>query len=67
MNGENQLLVKDQPVEFDKQPVGVQGFEKITDHFRGIYRIYLDLTMKTDRCQHVMGWTWKHKDLDRLW
>lgn len=46
MNGENQLLVKDQPVEFDKQPVGVQGFEKITDHFRGIYRIYLDLTMK---------------------
>ena len=29
-----------EPVEFEKQPVEVQDWRKITDHFRGIYRIY---------------------------
>jgi hypothetical protein len=29
MNGENRLLVTDEPVEFDKSPVEVQDFRKI--------------------------------------
>ena len=56
MNGENRL-VYNQPIEFEKQPVEVQDFRKITNHFRGIYRIYPNLT---ERCQIVTGWTWKH-------
>ena len=40
MNGENQPVVADEPVEFDKWPIGVQDFGKITRRFRGIYRIY---------------------------
>jgi hypothetical protein len=41
MIGENRKLVIDEPVEFEKQPVEVhQDCRKITDHFRGIYRIY---------------------------
>ena len=39
MNGENRHLVA-------HEPVGVQEFKKITDYFRGIYRIYIDLIMK---------------------
>ena len=46
MNGENRLLVTDEPVEFEKQPVEVQDFRKITDHLRGIYTIYLKLIKK---------------------
>ena len=37
---ENRQLVTDEPVEFEKQPVEVQTFRKMTDHFRGSYRIY---------------------------
>ena len=37
---ENRQLVTYEPVEFEKQPVEVQDWRKITDHFRGIYRIY---------------------------
>ena len=41
MIGENQLLVTDELVEFEKQPVEVQDdCRKVTDHFRGIYGIY---------------------------
>ena len=43
MIGENRQLVTDDPVEFEKLPVEVQDCRKITDHFRGIYRIYLNL------------------------
>ena len=43
MIGENRQLVTDEPVEFEKEPVGVEDGRKITDHFRGIYRIYPDL------------------------
>jgi hypothetical protein len=35
MNKENQRLVTDWPVEFEKEPVEVQEFRRITDHFRG--------------------------------
>jgi hypothetical protein len=41
--GENRQLVTDEPVEFEKQPVEIQDFGKITHHFRGIYGIYLKL------------------------
>jgi hypothetical protein len=34
MNGDNQPLVVDEPVEFEKQPVEVQDFKKVTNHFR---------------------------------
>ena len=40
MIGENRQLVTDEPVEIEKWPVEVQDFREITDHFRGIYRIY---------------------------
>ena len=43
MIGENRQLVTDEPVEFEKQLVKVQDFRNITDHFRGIYGIYLKL------------------------
>ena len=39
MNMENQPLVTN-------EPVGVQGFKKITDYFIGIYGIYSNLIKK---------------------
>ena len=39
MIGENRQLVTNDPAKFEKQPVEVQDCRKITDHFRGIYRI----------------------------
>ena len=43
MNGENRLLVADEPVE-------VQKLMKVTDHFRGMYGICLKLTHEI---QHI--------------
>ena len=43
MIAENRQLVTDEPVEFEKKPAEVQDFRRITDHFRGIYGIYLKL------------------------
>ena len=49
MIGENRQLVTDEPDEFEKQPVEVQDYcRKITDHYRGISRIYPNL-MKENR------------------
>ena len=40
IGGNRQLsLVANEPVEFEGKPVEVQDSRKITDHFRGIYRI----------------------------
>ena len=36
MNGDNQLLVTDEPVEFEALPVEAQDLLRITDHYRGI-------------------------------
>ena len=44
---ENRHIVADEPVEFEKWPVEVQDFRKFTDHFRGIYRIYIKVLKKT--------------------
>ena len=41
MNGENRLLVTDEPVEVENQPVEVQDFKRITHHFRELCRTYL--------------------------
>ena len=40
MFGKNRRLVTDEQVEFEKQLVEVRDFRRITDHFRGLYRIY---------------------------
>ena len=34
MDRENQLLVKDEPVEFEKKPVEVQDLREITHQFQ---------------------------------
>ena len=41
MSGKNWQLVADEPDEFEIKLVEVQDFKRSTDHFRGIYRIYL--------------------------
>ena len=46
MNGETQLLDNDEPVEFEKKPVEVQDFKKITNHLeRNVWNI-LQLNLK---------------------
>ena len=47
--GENRQLVTNEPVEFEKEPVEVQDCRIITDHFRGIYRIYSNLIKENQR------------------
>ena len=37
---ENRRLVTDEPVEFEKPPVEVGDFRRMTWHFRGICGIY---------------------------
>ena len=66
LNWENQLLVPDELVEFEKWRVEVQDFGKRTDHFRNIYGVYLKLMKKTYKSQHVTGRTWKHQGFDWL-
>ena len=49
MNGENQPLVTDEPIE-------VQDVRKIIDHFRRIYGIYLNViktNQKITTCNHL--------------
>ena len=41
MNRENRPLVTYEPVKIEENAVEVQDLRKITDRFRGIYRIYL--------------------------
>ena len=54
MIGENRQLVTNEPVE-------VQDCRKITDIFRGIYRIYPNLIKENRRM-----WTWNRLDLGTL-
>ena len=53
MNGENKPLATNELVEFEKSHVEVQDFTKITNYFRGICRIYLEL-MKKNLKDHNM-------------
>jgi hypothetical protein len=59
MIGENRQLVTDEPVE-------IQHYRRITDHFLRIYRIYPNLIKENWRMPTVTGWTWIHQDLNRL-
>ena len=52
--------------EKKKTLVHIQDFEEISDPFRGIYWIFLNLIKNTERCQHVANWSWKHYELDVL-
>ena len=49
MIGENWQLVTNELVEFEKLPVEIQDSMKITDHFRGIYKIYPSLRKENRR------------------
>ena len=49
MNGRNRLLVTNEPVE-------VQDCRKISDHFRGICGIYLELMKKTRKITTRNHW-----------
>ena len=54
LSGENRRLLTNELVEFEKWPVEVRDFRRITDCFRGIHRLYLKcMKSKTRRCQHV--------------
>ena len=56
MHGENWPLVTNELVEFEKSPVEVQDFKKITNHSRGIYWTYLWL-MKENRKMSTCKWS----------
>ena len=47
--GENRRLVTHEPVELDKYPVEVQDCMRITNHFKGIYRIYPNLIKENQK------------------
>ena len=46
----NRSTAREEPVEFEKWPVGVRDLRRITDYFRGIYiRIYLKWMKQTQK------------------
>jgi hypothetical protein len=49
MIGENRQLVTNEPVKFEIKPVEVQDCRIITDHFRGISKIYPNLIKENRR------------------
>ena len=55
MIAENQQLVTNEPVEFEKKPVEVQDCRLCTDHFRGIYKIYPNLKKDNHRLS-TLNW-----------
>ena len=55
MIGANWQLVTNEPMEFEKWPVEVQNCRRITDHYRGIYRIYPNL-IKENRRMSTCNW-----------
>ena len=64
---ENQRLVTNEPVEFEKYSIEVRDFARITDHVRGIYRENIppmNKATKPEDVQHVIRWVSNHHDLD---
>lgn len=49
MNGEDQSVVTDEPVELEKTVVDVQDFRRNIDHFRRICGINLKQTNKNQK------------------
>ena len=63
MKREKRPLVTDEPVEFEINLDEVQDFRRFTNHFGGIYGIYLKLINKTPKDHNMQPvWTWKHLD-----
>ena len=56
MIGENQHVVTNEPVEFEKKPVEIQDCMKFTDHSRGIHRIYPKLIKENRRLSTYNQW-----------
>ena len=67
MSGENRCLVTNEPVEFEKRPVEVRGFRRTTDHFRGIYGIYLGWIKQHRKMSTCNRLDLDSPDLDRLY
>ena len=49
MIGENRQLLTNEVVEFEKKPVEVQDYRKITNHFGGIYITFPNLIKENQR------------------
>ena len=48
-------------LRFEKELVEVQGFRRITNHFKkDLWNIPQINIEKPEGCQHVTGWTCKH-------
>ena len=54
MNGRIQPVVTDEPVEFEKWPVQIQGIGKSTGPFRRTYRILLN-SIKENEKMYLIG------------
>jgi hypothetical protein len=58
MNGESQLLISDQPIEFEKYPLALEDSGKLPITFRGIYGIgipYIDKEKPNDHDVQPVG------------
>jgi hypothetical protein len=68
MSRENWLLeFTDEPIEFERWPVEVEvDFRKITNHLKGIYRIYLKYIKKNHKKHHKMSTRCNQLDLETL-
>jgi hypothetical protein len=55
MIGENRQLVTNELVEFENESVEVQDCRKITDYYRGLYRVYPKL-IKENRRMSTCNW-----------
>ena len=51
---------------FEKEPVEVQHFKKIVDHFKEMFRVRLKLVKERIKSHRVTSRTWEHYDIDRL-
>ena len=62
MNWENGPLVADEPVEFERNnQLKFKTAGNFTDHFlRNLWNLPQITNRETERCQLVIGWTWKH-------
>ena len=52
-------VVADEPVEFENNQLKFKSSDKLPSQFEKNYRTHPNLCRKTNRCQHVTGWTWK--------
>jgi hypothetical protein len=60
MHGEYRLLVIDEPVEFEKQPVKFQDSGKLPISLKTSVQHTSNEPRKTETSQHLTGWAWTH-------